>query len=292
MLHRLIYADWDDPPESMDFEAPYEEILARIQGLLPGILARKEEALASPATLPPRYWDDCIALYLLTPALVNIALNFKVCVEQGLPLHPTYYFEIGEADRFRAKYPGHMIEHTNEFFRESIATARTLYALEDGSPQRLETFIRNLPEVISGFIYTSTKDKYTWRASQPSKIQDLADYIRKHVSPRLIVGAAHGSILSGLVLANMLQAPLYFIRFSMFKRNDTAPIIAPSDTAFLAEFREGPVLLFDEDVAKGTTLTKFSEVLRPYFQESYTASVLRHALSPCMPDFIGRSWHD
>lgn len=292
MLHRLIYADWDDPPESMDFEAPYEEILARIQDLLPGILARKEEALASPATLPPHYWDDCIALYLLTPALVNIALNFKVCVEQGLPLHPTYYFEIGEADRFRAKYPGHMIEHTNEFFRESIATARALYALEDGSPQRLETFIRNLPEVISGFIYTSTKDKYTWRASQPSKIQDLADYIRKHVSPKLIVGAAHGSILSGLVLANMLQAPLYFIRFSMFKRNDTAPIIAPSDTAFLAGFQEGPVLLFDEDVAKGTTLTKFSEVLRPYFQESYTASVLRHALSPCMPDFIGRSWHD
>jgi len=292
VLHRLIYSDWDHPPESMAFEAPYEEILARIKALLPGILAGKDEALASPATMPPGYWDDCIALYLLTPALVNISLNFKVCVEQGLPLHPTYYFEVSEATRFKATYPDRMIEHTNGFFIASIETARMLYALEPDGVERLDRFIRDLPEVISGFIYTSTKDKYTWRASNPAKIKDLADYIQKHVSPTLIVGAAHGSILSGLVLANTLKVPLYFIRFSMFKRNDAAPIMAPSDMAFLEPYREGPVLLFDEDVAKGTTLTKFAETLQPCFQESYTASVLRHALSPCKPDFVGRSWHD
>ena len=292
MLHRLIYADWDDPPQSMEFEAPYEDILARIQAILPGILAGRETALAAPATMPAAYWDDCITLYLYAPALVNIALNFKVCVEQGLPLHPTYYFEISEAERYHARYPEHMVRHTNELFQASIALARALYALEPDTPERLEAFIRNLPEVISGFIYTSTKDKYTWRASNPAKIVDLADYVRKHVTPRLIVGAAHGSILSGLVLANLLEAPLYFIRFSMFKRNDTAPIIAPSDLRVLEAYREGPVLIFDEDVAKGTTLTKFSEVLQPMFAESYTASVLRHALSPCRPDFVGRSWHD
>ena len=104
--------------------------------------------------------------------------------------------------------------------------------------------------------------------------------------------ASPADSVSGLILANMLNAPLYFIRFSMFKRNDTAPIIAPSDLAFLEPFRAGPALLFDEDVAKGTTLTKFSATLQPFFQESYTASVLRHALSPCKPDFVGRSWHD
>ena len=292
MLHRLIYSDWDNPPESMAFEAPYEEILARIKALLPGILAGRHEALASPATMPPGYWDDCIALYLLTPALVNISLNFKVCVEQGLPLHPTYYFEVSEATRFKATYPTRMVEHTNEFFIASIETARGLYALEPEAVERLDVYIRNLPEVISGFIYTSTKDKYTWRASNPAKITDLADHIQKHVSPALIVGAAHGSILSGLVLANLLNTPLYFIRFSMFKRQDTSPILAPSDLAFLEPYKAGPVLLFDEDVAKGTTLTKFSETLQPFFQESYTASVLRHALSPCKPDFVGRSWHD
>lgn len=292
MLHRLIYTDWNDPPESMAFEAPYEEILSRIRGILPGILAGKEAALAAPATVPPPYWDDCISLYLLAPALVNVALNYKVCVEQGLPLHPTYYFEIGEATRFKASYPDHMVQHTNAFFLAAIETARAIYGLKSDAPERLEAFIRDMPEIISGFIYTSTKDKYTWRASNPAKIQDLADTVRKHLTPVLIVGAAHGSILSGLILANLLDLPLYFIRFSMFKRNDTVPILAPSDLAFLEAYQTGPVLLFDEDVAKGTTLTKFAETLQPLFRESYTASVLRHALSPCMPDFVGRSWHD
>ncbi|HWQ07724.1 MAG TPA: phosphoribosyltransferase [Holophaga sp.] len=292
MLHRLIYANWDDPPECMDFEESYEEVLSRIKGLLPGVLEGRDAALAAPAEMPPAYWDDCVALYLLAPALVNVALNYKVCVEQGLPLHPTYYFEIVEASRYKAKYPGHMIQHTNEFFQASIETARAIYALRPDAMERLDAFIAMLPEIISGFVYTSLKDKYTWRASNPAKIQDLADYIRKHVSPTLIVGAAHGSILSGLVLANILDVPLYFIRFSMFKRNDTEPIMAASDRAFLDGYRAGPVLLFDEDVAKGTTLTKFAETLKPLFDESYTASVLRHALSPCMPDFIGRSWHD
>lgn len=292
MLHRLIYADWDDPPECMAFEAPYEEILSHIAELLPKVMDGSAKALAEPASAPAAYWDDCVRLYLLAPALVNVALNYKVCVEQGLPLHPTYYFQVSEAVQFRAKYPDHMVQHTNEFFLASIATARAIYALDPTAPARLQAFIQDVPEIISGFIYTSTKDKYTWRASNPAKIRDLADYIQKHVTPTLIVGAAHGSILSGLVLANLLEAPLYFIRFSMFKRNDTAPIIAPSDLAVLEAHRKGPVLLFDEDVAKGTTLTKFAETLQPLFEESYTASVLRHALSPCKPDFIGRSWHD
>ena len=276
----------------MAFEAPYEEILSRIRGILPGIMAGKDAALEAPATMPAKFWDDCVSLYLLAPALVNVALNYKVCVEQGLPLHPTYYFEIGEATRFQAKYPEHMILHTNGFFRSSIETARAIHALRPDAMERLNAFIQDLPEIVSGFIYTSTKDKYTWRASNPVKIQDLANYVRKHVAPTLILGAAHGSILSGLVLANILDTPLYFIRFSMFKRNDMVPIIAPSDIVFLEAYRAGPVLLFDEDVAKGTTLTKFAETLQPLFRESYTASVLRHALSPCKPDFVGRSWHD
>jgi hypothetical protein len=98
--------------------------------------------------------------------------------------------------------------------------------------------------------------------------------------------------MSGLVFANLMGAPLYFIRFSMFKRNDTAPIIAPSDLALLAQYRAGPALLFDEDVAKGTTLTRFGAALQPLFQASSTASVLRHALSPCWPDYTGHVWSD
>jgi hypothetical protein len=52
------------------------------------------------------------------------------------------------------------------------------------------------------------------------------------------------------------------------------------------------VLLFGQDVAKGTTHTRFPEVLQPCLRESCTASDLHQALSPFKPDFVGRSWHD
>ena len=32
--------------------------------------------------------------------------------------------------------------------------------------------------------------------------------------------------------------------------------------------------------------------LKPLFQASSTASVLRHSLSPCWPDFTGHAWND
>ena len=292
MLHRLLYANWEDPPEAMAFEAPYREILARTRATLGRVLPGIEAALGAPAAAPLAFWEDCLNLYLLAPALVNVALNYKVCVEQGLPLHPTYYFEVSEKTRFQASYSPEVTAEAQRFYLDSIATARAVFALEGGAVDRLAAFAGALPEAVSGFIYTSTQDKYTWRASEPRKIIELADSVREKLRPRLILGAAHGSIMSGLLAANLLEAPLYFIRFSMFKRNDTAPIIAPSDLSFLAAYRKGPVIFFDEDVAKGTTLTKFTDFLRPFFQESYSAGVLRHAYAEHRTDFTGKVWYE
>lgn len=292
MLHRLLYANWEDPPEIMAFEAPYREILTRTQATLERVLPGIDAALTAPAEAPEAFWEDCRALYLLAPALVNVALNYKVCVEQGLPLHPTYYFAISEKNRFQARYPPDVTAEAQRFFLEAITTARAIFSLETGAVSRLETFQTRLPEGVADFIYTSTQDKYTWRASEPRKILELVGSIQKKVQPTLILGAAHGSIMSGLLAANLLNAPLYFIRFSMFKRNDQAPVIAPRDLHFLAAFRQGPVILFDEDVAKGTTLTKFTDFLRPFFQESYSAGVLRHAYADHRPDFTGQVWYE
>jgi hypothetical protein len=293
MLHRLIYADWDAPPEVMAFEKPLREILAKVRVLLPRILAGKEAALLDPAGAPAAFWDDCLALYLYTPAMVNVALNYKICVEQGLPLHPTYYFSLREGSRFKAEYEDPVIIQAQAQFLDAIQTARAIFALEDQALGLLNHYESALPTEILDFIYVSARDKYTWRASNPKRIISLAETVLKAFKPALVVGAAHGSIMSGLIFANLVEAPLYFVRFSMFKRNDLAPVLASSDLAFLETFRAtGPVLLFDEDVAKGTTLTKFSKALKPLFQESYTGSVLRHALSPCRPDFTGHAWSD
>jgi hypothetical protein len=292
MLERLVYADWEDPPEAMDFEASYEEVLAVIDGLLPGILAGRDAALAAPAEAPPSLWDDCLRLYLLTPALVNVALNYKICVEQGLPLHPTYYFEVGERSRFQAHYPAAMVRHAFEIFQASIEAARAVFALRDDVREVLARFRAGLPEILPGFVYVSAKDRYTWRASNPRWIRSLADGVLKDFRPAIVVGAAHGSILPGLVFANLVDAPLHFVRFSMFKRNDQDPILSESDLAHLETFREGPALLFDEDVAKGTTLMRFEEVMRPLFERAHTGCVLRHVLSPCRPEYLGHAWSD
>ncbi len=292
MLHRLLYAHWEEPHAAMAFEAPYGEILARTRETLLRVQAGLEAALADPAPMPAAYWDACIDLYLLAPALVNVALNYKVCVEQGLPLHPTYYFAIGEKARFQTVYPEAQQAQAQAFFLQAIATARAVDGLGPEALPALDAFMASVPEGVGDFIYTSTEDKYTWRASDPRKIQDLASDIAKKLKPSLILGAAHGSIMSGLLLANLLEAPLYFIRFSMFKRSDTAPVISPSDLRFLAAYREGPVLLFDEDVAKGTTLTQFTDFLRPFFAESYSAGVLRHAYASHRTDFTGKVWYE
>lgn len=292
MLHRLLYAHWEEPHAAMAFEAPYGEILAQTRDTLARVQAGLDAALADPAAMPTPYWDDCIDLYLLAPALVNVALNYKVCVEQGLPLHPTYYFAISEKARFQTQYSEAQQAEAQAFFLAAIATARAVDGLGPEALPTLDAFSRKVPDGVTDFIYTSTQDKYTWRASDPRKIQDLAESISQKVKPSLILGAAHGSIMSGLLLANLLEAPLYFIRFSMFKRNDTAPVISPSDLRLLAAYREGPVLLFDEDVAKGTTLTKFTDFLRPFFVESYSAGVLRHAYAAHRTDFTGKVWYE
>ena len=183
-------------------------------------------------------------------------------------------------------------EGAQAFFLESIAASLAVFRLDASAPERLAALAQGIPAAVGEFIYTSTQDKYTWRASDPQKIRALADAVRASIQPAAIVGAAHGAIMAALVLATMLDVPLYFIRFSMFKRNDAQPVIAPSDLSWLAAYRRGPVLLFDEDVAKGTTMTRFTDHLKPHFDESYSAGVLRNGYASFRPDFVGRVWYD
>lgn len=292
MLHRLLYADWEEPPVHMDFELSFAEALHELGQLHARILPLAEAALAHPAQAPPAFWQDCLDLYLRAPALVNIALNHKICVEQGLPLHPTRYFEVSQKTRFQVHHPEPQVAEAQRFYLAAIEAARSLFALRPDAGTRLQAFGARAPEGISNFLYTGGRDRYTWRASDPRKVETLASEIRAKVQPVAIVGAAHGAIMAGLLLADLLDVPLYFVRFSLFKRKDTAPVISPSDVQHLAQWRPGPVLLFDEDVAKGTTLTAFTRFLEPFFDRSNSAGVLRHGFAAFRPDFVGKVWYD
>lgn len=292
MLDRLIYADWEDPPEAMAFELGFGDAVRAVTARLATVQYSMDSALAAPATAPASFWAAALALYLLAPALVNVALNFKVCVEHGLPLDPTHYFEVDEHSPGRVVHSPEIVAAAQTFFLDAIDASLAVFRLDRSATARLAALAANIPAGVGEFVYTSGRDRYTWRASEPAKIRDLAADIRARVRPAIIVGAAHGSITSALVLATLLATPLYFIRFSMFKRNDSRPVIAASDLRFLESYRHGPAVLFDEDIAKGTTLARFTEHLRPYFDEAYSAGVLRHATARFHPDFVGRVWYD
>jgi hypothetical protein len=281
----LAGEDWEEPPAAMAFEAPYGAILDEV-GSLVSIL-RQPDAADTPAS-----GAAAARLYVRVPALVNVLLNYKICVEHDLPLHPTVYYELAEAKRYRIERPIAELEQANRLYRESIELARAAYCLEACWAEKAAAFRSRLPPEILSFVYTGGLDKYTWRASEPERIAALAAAVRKGFSPQVLVAAAHGSIIPGLLLAEYLGIPLYFVRFSMFKRHDETPIISLADEAWLAAWRHGAALLFDEDVAKGTTLEIFSRTLKGMFADSRSACVIRHAGATIKPDFSSRVWWD
>jgi hypothetical protein len=276
--------DWDEAPEAMAFAAPYGAILEEIGTLV--------ASLRPASSAEPREAAAATRLYVRVPALVNVLLNYKICVEHGLPLHPTVYYELTEAKRYRIDHPIIELEKANRLFRESIELSRKAYRLDPGWGEAAAGFRSRLPPEIPAFVYTGGLDKYTWRASEPVRIAKLADKAQKGYSPELIVAAAHGSIIPALLLAEYLDIPLYFLRFSMFKRKDESPIISLADEAWLSTWRECRVLVFDEDVAKGTTLDVFSRKMKELFVDTRSACVIRHAGSSIRPDFSARLWWD
>lgn len=281
--------DWDEASPDMDIEEGYGSILAVLADLVPRLAAARPEAKGQEhgelAAMARR-------VLVRAPALVNVLLNYKICAEHGLPFHPTVYYELSEAKRYRMPHPIETIEAANRLFRDSIDLARAAYRLDADFADKAGSLKEVLPAELSDFIYTGARDKYTWRGCNPVLIRRLASGILRKGKPELLVAAAHGSIMPGLLLAEVLETSLYFVRFSMFKRQDETPIVSIADEAWLASHSAGRVILFDEDVAGGRTLTMFGERLRAIFPEAETACVIRHAGASIKPDYIGRTWYD
>jgi len=299
MIDRFLAMEWEEAPEAMRFEASLGEILEDAAVLVKLLNASEIRLERSSLSIPDAGEYDpslpssaAVKLFVRAPAIVNVMLNHKICVEHDLPLHPTVYYELAEAKRYAISRPISEIERANRLYRESIDLARAAISLDADFGTRAAAFRNKLPRELLGFIYTGGLDKYTWRGSEPKKLLDLARKISESWEPDVIIAAAHGSIMPGLLFAEYLAKPLYFARFSMFKRNDEAPIVSFADEAWLSTWHEGRALLFDEDVARGATLGLFSKRLGPLFKEFKTACSIRHAGSAFKPDFAARTWWD
>ncbi len=298
MIEKLINFSWDEPPPEMEFGQSYSDLLKEVQASLEECLRFRQQVnsevkLENRVLFHPTVISAANTLYLKTQAMVNVALNYKICAEQGLPIHPTVYFEIRPDRNNLTVYSTDEIKSAQRLFLQSISLARQIYGLAPESLAELNAYTAALPDFLNGFVYTHKKDKYTWKASEPELIKDLAVKIRDAgLVPDIIIGAAHGSIQPGIVLADLLGAELYFIRCSRFKRRDKVPIMSSQDEDYLRGFAEKNVLVFDEDVARGETLQGLAERLRPHFHKILSGSVIKHYLAPFSPDFVGKEMYD
>lgn len=281
LIENHIKANWEEPPDDLAFELRYSDLLLDIQRTVERVSRNSLQANIL-------FCEDNLRLYIRTQAIPSVLLNYKICIDFGLPLHPTKYIDFNKEEKSQTAYSKSTQRLASEGFRESVSLARAIYRLDSGVSDWLAAFRSKLPEFLSGFLYTNTLDRYTWKASNPAAVKQLAEAVQTGTGGiDLVVGAAHGSIRPAILLANLLNSELYLVRFSMFKRNDAFPILSVSDQEFLERYRDKKVLFFDEDIAKGYTLKSFSELLRGGFCQSWTGAVLRHYLAPFRPDFVG-----
>jgi len=290
MLAELLEpADWTESPSEMEFSAPYASLLDTVAELAAQLSAPPRETSAH--ALAERQ-ARAVSLYLRAPGIVNVMLNYKICAEHDLPLHPTIYYELAEASKYHIDHGLPVIDMANRLYVQSIELARSALRLAPDYRELDAAFRARLPPAIANFVYTGIRDTYTWRGSDPALVRNLSQTIRKAYAPDILVAAAHGSIMPALLLSEFLEIPLYFIRFSMFKRHDEEPILSFSDKAYLSGWQDKAALLYDEDVAGGRTLGLFAERLSPIFAESRTACSIRHAGATIRPDFCGKTWWD
>lgn len=285
MIDEFLFCDWDEAPSDMDFEQPYGDVIGKSAELV--------SILQCGDTADPRLWTAARELYVLAPAIINVALNYSICVQFGLPLHPTEYFEINSTTPPPCSYSNTLENAAFSLLEKAINLARAAYRLDGAFGAMAASYRIQAPDGLNGFVYTSKRDKYTWRAAEPAKIRALATSVLKAHRPELAVGAAHGSIMAGLFLAELLECDLWFLRFSMFKRNDREPVISARDEAKIRSYGNGSgVLIFDEDSASGTTLSLLSERVKRIVPLARTGAVIRHQSSSFKPDFVGKTWWD
>lgn len=287
MIDQFLFCDWDEAPAAMDFEVLYGELFGRCSTIVDALVARRGDHE------DPASWQSALELYIMAPAIINVLLNYSVCIQFGLPLHPTEYFDVDQTGSSIGCYGAEMEREAFDLLDRAIALSRAAYRLDPDFSAMAASLHADVPRMLRSFVYISRRDKYTWRAAEPAKVQALASSVLSARRPRLAIGAAHGSIMAGLLLAELLGCDLWFLRFSMFKRNDKAPVVSPRDEERISSYGDGSdILVFDEDSASGTTLGLLAARIKSIAPMARTGAVIRHLGSTFRPDHVGLVWSD
>lgn len=290
MIEKYLCEDWDRPPEKMEFSMRFDRLVRELHASLEQVVQIKDHPESAK---DPVFCQHLSKIHLLAPALPNVTLNYKICIEFGLPVDPVRYIDFDCTEKKTGTYSRREQGEARQLFREALFAARLAYLLSPNGLPAIDHFYKHLPPGTREAEFTSKKDGYTWKASDPEKINALARKIEEKIGrPDLIIGVAHGSIGPGMILANLLGSEMHLIRRSSFMRKDSRPIVSSSDETLFARHRTGKVLFFDEDVTEGFTFKGCTETLSPYFDCAYSAAVIRHRLAPFRPDFVGKEFSD
>jgi hypothetical protein len=162
-----LLADFETPPPELSFELRYSDLLGEIQ--------RSAQACLDAERGDPVFVEHATRLYIMTQAMPSVLLNYKICIEFGLPLHPTQYIDFARADKNPEAYRAVTREKAYELFIESLDIAQSVYRLDPHCPLHISGLKQRMPEFLYDFMYTNTPDKYTWKASDPAAVRRLAD---------------------------------------------------------------------------------------------------------------------
>lgn len=237
---------------------------------------------------PQKIRELTTRIYFKTPFLVTSSLNYKITVENDLRMHPSKYVDFNKKCK---NYSEKQKEKAHNLFVKSIEVSKEIF-YNKKTPRTLrvlDDFLEKTPQKLRDFVYTSEIDIYTYLASHPHRIKKLADKIGKKTKNPYLISTAHGAILPGIALSNLLNCDVYFLRFSNYKRKDNAPIISSRDTKEITKKlnKNKEIILFDEDLASGRTMNKFEKQAEQVFEKDVlTASVLLANTSKHKPDFF------
>ncbi|MFP4568220.1 MAG: phosphoribosyltransferase [Candidatus Woesearchaeota archaeon] len=221
-------------------------------------------------------------IYFALPYLICTALNYKITVEHGLVMHNTRYVNLNDKC---CEYSLDEKKDAHKYFMNTIKFSKDIL-MQTHKIQELKEHLNAAPNKIQNFKYTSDFDYYTYLAAHPHRIKKLSDKIKKEIKEPHIIGTAHGAILPGLVLSNILKCNCYFIRHSQYKRLDNAPIMHSSDINEIKGNAQKEIILLDEDLSTGTTIINLREEIKKITNKTpKLAGVIYMQTSKIKPDF-------
>lgn len=262
MIEKFLFTDWNTPHKLLDFEENFNKILDDIQKIFEHCINGED------------IYNNTMELYIKTQVFPRTILEYKIAVENG-------FTSLEDS-----------INNPTDLFLESIDIARNLYQFKLNTIEQINRFRRTLPERLGSVNVKNKTDKYSWIRSNPKTIAKLSKNIENNTNVDLIVGAANGAIRPGLLLANILNCDLYFVRCSLHKCKDDKPIISVFDEAFFSKYREKSILVLDEDVESGSTINKLVNTLQDRFKQTYSAAIVKYYLAPAKLSFVGDQFYD